>query len=142
MHDLVRELTGLIDVLLAISLGVGALFLVSSLALSFLDRQGEFATLRALGYGRNRITTILGTEALVESTVAGALSIPAGLLIAWPLAARIGQAWFRIGLHPAPSNFALVIALAIALALLAAGHSVRRVLRLDIASAVRARLIG
>lgn len=75
MHDLVRELTGLIDVLLAISLGVG-------------------------------------------------------------------QAWFRIGLHPAPSNFALVIALAIALALLAAGHSVRRVLRLDIASAVRARLIG
>lgn len=142
MHDLVRELTGLIDVLLGISLGVGALFLVSSLALSFLERQGEFATLRALGYGRNRIATILGTEALVESTIAGALSIPAGLLVAWPLAARIGQAWFRIGLHPAPSNFVLVIALAIALALLAAAHAARRVLRLDIASAVRARLIG
>jgi putative ABC transport system permease protein len=142
MHDLVRELTGLIDVLLAISLGVGALFLVSSLALSLLDRQGEFATLRALGYGRNRIARILGTEALVESTVAGALSIPAGLLLAWPLAARIGQAWFRIGLHPAPSNFAVVIALAIALALLATAHAVWRVLRLDIASAVRARLIG
>jgi putative ABC transport system permease protein len=142
MHDLVRELTGLIDVLLAISLAVGALFLVSSLALSSLDRQGEFATLRALGYGRNRIATILGTEALVESTVAGALSIPAGLLLAWPLAARIGQAWFRIGLHPTPSNFALVAALAIALALLAAAHAVRRVLRLDIASAVRARFIG
>ena len=142
MHDLVRELTGLIDTLLAISLGVGALFLVSSLALSFLDRQGEFATLRALGYGRNRVATILGTEALVQVAIAGALSVPAGLLLAWPLAARIGQAWFRIGLHPTPSNFALVIALAIALALLAAAHAVRRVLRLDIASAVRARLIG
>lgn len=142
MHELVKELTGLIDVLLAISLGVGGLFLISSLALSFLDRQGEFATLRALGYGRNRIATILGTESLGESAVAGALSIPAGLLIAWPLAARIGQAWFRIGLHPAPSDFALVIALAIALALLVASQATRRVLRLDIARVVRARLIG
>ena len=137
-----RELTGLIGVLLAISLGVGGLFLVSSLALSFLDRQGEFATLRALGYGRNRITAILATEALGESITAGALAIPAGLLIAWPLAARIGQAWFRIGLHPAPSDFALVITLAIALALLVAAHATRQVLRLDIARTVRARLIG
>ena len=142
MHDLVRELTGLIDILLAISLGVGALFLVSSLALSLLDRQGEFATLRVLGYGRNRIATILGTEALLQAAIAGALSVPASLLLAWPLAAGIGQAWFRIGLHPAPTNFALVIALAIALALLATPHAVRRVLRLDIAGAVRARLIG
>lgn len=142
MRDLVRELTGLIDVLLAISLGTGGLFLVSSLALSFLERQSEFATLRALGYGRNRIAVIFGTEALSESVTAGALSIPAGLLIAWPLSARIGQAWFRIGLHPTPSDFALVITLAVALALLVAVHATQRVLNLDIARTVRARLTG
>ncbi|MCH0558850.1 ABC transporter permease [Streptomyces sp. MUM 16J] len=142
MHDLVRELTGLINVLLAISLGVGALFLVSSLALSLLDRQGEFATLRALGYGRARIMTILVTEALVQTLIAGALAVPAGILLAWPLADTIGQAWFHIGLHPVPSDFGVAIALAMALAVAAAMHSTRQVLRLNIAAAVRARLIG
>lgn len=142
MHSLVSELTGLIGVLLAISLGIGALFLVSSLALSLLDRQGEFATLRALGYGRGRITAVFATEALVQSAVAGALAVPAGLLIAWPLAARIGQAWFRIGIHARPSDFTLVIALALAIAVLAALQATRQVQRLDIAAAVRARLIG
>lgn len=142
MHELVGELTGLIDVLLIISLAVGGVFLISSLALSFLDRQGEFATLRALGYGRRRVTTILGTESVGETVVAGALSVPAGLLIAWPLAARIGQAWFRIGLHPSPSDFVLVIALALVLASLVALQATRRVLHLNIARVVRARLIG
>lgn len=142
MQDTVRELTGLIDVLLAISLSIGALFLVSSLALSFLDRQGEFATLRALGYGQNRVAVILGTEALGQSVMAGLLSVPVGLLIAWPLASRISQAWFHIGLHPAPSDFGLMVALAIALAALVALDATRWVMRLDIARVVRARLIG
>jgi putative ABC transport system permease protein len=142
MHDLVRELTRLIDVLLAISLGVGTLFLVSSLALSLLDRQGEFATLRALGYGRTRIATILVTEALGQAVVAAALAIPTGLLLAWPLAARIGQAWFRIGVHPEPSNFSVVIASALALAVAAAVYATEQVLRLNIATTVRARFIG
>jgi putative ABC transport system permease protein len=142
MHDLVRELTGLIHVLLAISLAVGALFLASSLALSLLDRQGEFATLRALGFGRSRIAAVFATEAVTQSVLAGALAVPAGLLIAWPLTARIGQAWFRIGIHPRPSDFTLVIALTLAIAILAALQATRRVQRLDIAAAVRARLIG
>lgn len=140
MHDLVRELTRLIDVLLAISLGVGTLFLVSSLALSLLDRQGEFATLRALGYGRVRIAVILLAEALGQTMTAGALAIPAGLLLALPLAHRIGQAWFRIGVHPEPSNFGPIIALALVLAVAAALHATRQVMRLNIATTVRARL--
>jgi len=142
LHEMVRELTTLINVLLAISLVVGALFLVSSLALSLLDRQGEFATLRALGYGRARIVAILLTESLEQALPAAALAIPAGLLLAWPLAARIGQAWFRIGVHPEPSNFSVVIASALALAVVAAFYATRQVLRLNIAATVRARLTG
>ncbi|GAB91460.1 ABC transporter permease [Gordonia rhizosphera] len=142
MHNLVRELTSLINVLLAISLGVGALFLVSSLALSLLDRQAEFATLRALGYGRARLATILVTEALAQGVIAAALAIPAGLLLAWPLAARIGEAWFRIGVHPEPSDFTVVIASALVLTVAAALYATRQVMRLDIATTVRARFIG
>ncbi len=93
-RELVSELTGLIDVLLAVGLGVGALFLVSANTLAYLDRVGEFATLRALGYGRRHVATVVGLESLSQAAAAAALSVPAGLLIAWPLLWRIGQAGF------------------------------------------------
>jgi putative ABC transport system permease protein len=141
-RELLDELTGLISVLQAISLGVGALFLVSTLALSYLDRRGEFATLAALGYGRRQIGAAVAGEALSQTLVAAALSIPLGVLIASPLSQRIAEAWFEIGLHPEPPSFLLVILPALALALLAAAHATRRALQLNIAATVRARLIG
>ena len=141
-REMLAELTGLISVLQAISLGVGALFLVSTLALSYLDRRGEFATLAALGYGRRQIGAAVVGEALTQTIAAAALSIPLGVLIASPLSQRIAEAWFEIGLHPEPPSFLLVILPALALALLAAAHATRRALRLNIAATVRARLIG
>jgi putative ABC transport system permease protein len=141
-RELLDELTALISVLQAISLAVGALFLVSTLMLSYLDRRGEFATLAALGYGRAQIGTAVAGEALSQTLVAAALSIPLGLLIAAPLSRRISEAWFEIGLHPEPPSFLLVILPALGLALLAAAHATRRALRLNIAATVRARLIG
>jgi len=142
MHQLVSELTGLITILLAISLGVGALFLVSSLALSYLDREGEFATLRALGYGPGHVTGVVASESLTQTLVAAALSIPAAILIAWPLAQRIGSAWFQISLAPVPGDFALAIGGAIGLAMLAIAHATRQIMRASIPAAVRSRLIG
>ena len=141
-RELLDELTGLISILQAISLGVGALFLVSTLALSYLDRRGEFATLAALGYGRRQIGAAVAGEALTQTLLAAALSVPLGILIASPLSQRISEAWFEIGLHPEAPSFLLVIVPALALALLAAAHATRRALRLNIAATVRARLIG
>jgi putative ABC transport system permease protein len=141
-RELLDELTSLISVLQAISLGVGALFLVSTLTLSYLDRRGEFATLAALGYGRRQIGAAVTGEALSQTIAAAALSIPLGVLIASPLSQRIAEAWFEIGLHPEPPSFLLVIVPALALAILAAAHATRRALRLNIAATVRARLIG
>jgi putative ABC transport system permease protein len=140
-RDLIDELTGLISVLQAISLGVGAIFLVSTLALSFLDRRGEFATLAALGYGRRQIGGTVAGEAFAQTATAAALSIPLGILIAVPLSNSIAEAWFEIGLHPEPPSFVWVIVPALLLALLAVIHATRRALRIDIAATVRARLI-
>jgi putative ABC transport system permease protein len=142
LHKLVADLTDLIDVLLLISLAVGGLFLAASLALSFLDRQGEFATLRALGFGRAGIATMLATEAVGLTVAASVLSVPASLLIGSPLVAAMGQAWFRVDLQPGPADFVLAVPLAVAVSLIVAAHAARRVLRMDIASAVRARSIG
>lgn len=141
-RELTSELTGLLDVLLAISLGVGALFLLSSIAISHLDREGELATLRALGHGRRQIAGIVLGEALVQTLLAAALSVPIALLIALPLRARIAKAWFAITLSTTPADFLIVILPGIALALIIASQATRRVLSLDIARTVRARLIG
>jgi len=141
-RELLDELTGLISVLQAISLAVGALFLVSTLTLSYLDRRGEFATLAALGYGRSQIGAAVAGEALAQTLVAAALSVPLGVLIASPLSQRIAEAWFDIGLNAEAPSFLWVIVPALLLAGLAAAHATRRVLRLNIAATVRARLIG
>jgi putative ABC transport system permease protein len=141
-RELLAELTGLISVLQAISLGVGALFLISTLTLSYLDRRGEFATLAALGYGRRQIGVAVTGEALTQTILAAALAIPLGVLIASPLSQRISEAWFEIGLHPEAPSFLAVIGPALALAILAAAHATRRALRLNIAATVRGRLIG
>jgi ABC-type lipoprotein release transport system permease subunit len=142
MHDLVKELTGLIDVLLAISLGVGALFLISSMTLSFLDRQGEFATLRALGNGRAQLAKIVLGEGLGIAALASLLAVPAALALAWPLTRQIGNAWFRIGLHMTPSDFTLAIVGGLVLAVGASLLALRRVQALNLGAFVRARFIG
>jgi putative ABC transport system permease protein len=142
MHKLVADLTDLIYVLLLISLAVGGLFLAASLALSFMDRRGEFATLRAIGYGRRGLASMLATEAVGLTVAAAVVSLPASLAIGSPLADAMGHAWFRVDLRPAATNFAVVIPVALALSLVVAAHAVRRVLRMNIASAVRARIIG
>lgn len=142
MRQVVSELSGLIDVMLAISLGVGALFLLSSLALSYLDREGEFATLRAVGYGRGKITGIVAGESLSQTVAGAALAVPVAILIAWPLARRIGTAWFQIALIPRPGSFLVSIAVAMGLAVLAILWAARQIMRANIAVTVRARLIG
>jgi len=141
VHELVTELTGLIGTMLAISLAVGVLFLISSLSLAFLDRRDEFATLRAMGYGRRPLATIVTVETVLQTAVAALLSVPAGLLLASPLVARMREAWFHIGLDAKPSDFT-VVAGALLLALIPTFFTVRRLQRLNISATVRARLIG
>jgi len=124
-RKLVSELTGLIDVLPAISLGVGALFLVSANTLAYLDREAEFATVRAIGYGRRHVVTIVGIESLGQAVITVVLSGPAGLLFAWPLLWRIGRAWFHVSMTASASDDALVVLVLLPAALVAA-FSARR----------------
>ncbi|HZD22566.1 MAG TPA: FtsX-like permease family protein, partial [Acidimicrobiia bacterium] len=141
IEELITELTQLINIMLAISLGVGVLFLVSSLSLAFLDRRDEFATLEAMGYGRRPIATIVAAETLLQTIVACLLAVPAGLLLAAPLVARMGEVWFHISIDADPYDF-VVIGPALILAVIPAAITVRRLQRLNISETVRARLIG
>jgi len=73
--------------------------------------------------------------------IAVVLSGPAGLLFAWPLLWRIGQAWFHAAMAASASDHALVVPALLPAALVEA-FSARRLLGVNIAGVVRARFIG
>jgi putative ABC transport system permease protein len=142
LDEEVAHLGALLDVMVSISLAVGGLFLVSSLTLSILERQGELATLRALGWRTldvGRLVLVEGISLTAVGAVVGSLLSP---LIALPLVARIGTAWFPISTNARPANFLGVVVPAVLLALVLVVHLTLRVGRIDISGAVRARALG
>jgi putative ABC transport system permease protein len=142
VDDIVSQLTLLMNIVVGIGLGVGALFLISSLAMSVLERQTEFAVLRALGWGiRDLAAVIVGETILLAvcGAVIGSLLAPA---IASPLMQRINSAWFHVGYELRATDFLIVIAPALLLATLVALQTSSRITRLDVGRAVRTRVAG
>lgn len=141
VHEFIAELTGVLGILLAVSLGVGLVALATHLAVAALDRRDEFATLRALGYGRRHIAGIVVTEALTVTLPALVAAVPAGRLLVRPLADAFSGAAFTVTVTPRPVDH-LAIAAALPLAVLVAAVVGRRIAADDLAAAFRARAIG
>ncbi len=124
-----------------VSVFVGALFVFSSVNLSIAERQGEYATLRCLGYGGRQIGAIILTEALGLGGLAALLSVPLGMVLAQFLNARMSEAWYEVITIFRPGDFGVVVTLAIALVPVAAYPGFRMVQALDIAGALRTKTI-
>jgi len=73
------------EVLRLLSLLVAVIGVFSALMAIQLDRQHEYAVLRALGFRRLQIVQLILIESLVFGMVAGLLAIPTGLGMAWVL---------------------------------------------------------
>jgi|GEM_PF-3455371 len=101
--DIIDDITALVDkeieivnITMLISIGVGALFLITSLNFAIGERLGEYATLRALGCNSKMIRDILQVEGMTQVILAAALSVPVGLLISIFLNGRLSRAWFPL----------------------------------------------
>ncbi len=68
-----------------LSFAVGLFIVHASIGLAFEQRRGMFRTLRALGLSAGRLTALLAVETLLLATLAGALGIGLGYLIATAL---------------------------------------------------------
>jgi ABC-type antimicrobial peptide transport system permease subunit len=139
---IISQLKVLINVVMYIGLAVGALFLISSLAMSVLERQSEFAVLHALGWSKHEIATIVITESVVLTASGAIVASVLAPAIAAPLMHQISAAWFHISYDLRLTDFLVVIVPALVLAILVALQTSARVGRLDIARAVRARTTG
>jgi putative ABC transport system permease protein len=142
ISEVVSQLTLLMNTVVALGLAVGALFLISSLAMSILERQTEFAVLRALGWGFRDLAAIVVIESLVLTALGGLVGSLLAPVIASPLMTRINSAWFHVSYDLGVTNFLVVVAPALVLAALVALQASRRISTLDVGRAVRTRVAG
>ncbi len=111
--------------------------LFNTMTVNVLEREREFATMRALGTGRGTIGLLLSTE----SVILWALATIPGWLIGYLVARQMGSAFqsdlFAFPVVANPLTY-LITALAVLLTmLLAALPALRRVTRLNLAEATR-----
>jgi putative ABC transport system permease protein len=112
---------------------------LSALMALQLERQREFATLRATGLTRPQLGALSFLETGLVGTVAGLLSWPAGLSLALVLIYVINRRSFgwTIQTHLDGAVFLRALALAVAAALLAGAYPAWRLGKLSIARALR-----
>lgn len=137
--NVITQLTLLMNTVVSIGLAVGALFLISSLAMSVLERQSEFAVLRALGWGRRELAIVVLAESIVLTALGGVVASLIAPAIASPLMQRINAAWFHVSYDLRPANFLVVVLPALALAVAVALQTAMRIGRLDIGRTLRTR---
>jgi ABC-type lipoprotein release transport system permease subunit len=140
----IRRLLGVmfvvLDIAAAVSIFVAAIFVLSSINLSVLENEGEFATLRAIGYGTRAMARIVLTEAFACAVGAAILSAPAAALVSAYLNHRIGLAWFRVDNFFFPAEAVRVLLPYLVLIPVAASPGLRYIMQLDISRAMRTRV--
>jgi ABC-type antimicrobial peptide transport system permease subunit len=141
----VRQVLSVMIVVLNMATGVsvfvGMLVILTSVNLSVLDNDRDFATLQALGYSRGLISTIVLAEAAVYALGAVVLSIPIAIGTSIYLNAKMSAAWIQVHSHFPPSAFIGVLVPALVLIPLGSLPSLRHVLRRDALSGMRARVL-
>lgn len=141
INDQLEKGTGLIWLAVIIGSVVAVAILINTMSMNILDREGEFATLMSLGYGRLPLARMVLTEALVMGVVALIIAAPMAVGIAHFMNAELGRVWFHIDTYLKLRDFVITLLAPFMLLPLGAAPALRHVLTLDIARAVRARII-
>jgi putative ABC transport system permease protein len=141
MRGVLSVMFNVLDLASAINIFLAILFVLTSINLSILETEGEFATLKAIGYGPGDFARIVFTESAVLAAGAALFSLPLGELLSLYLNTRLGEAWFHVDNFWMAGEFAKVIIPALVLIPLGAIPGLRHVTRLDVSAVLRTRII-
>ncbi len=128
-----------LDLAAAVSIFVAALFILSHINLAVLENEGEFATLKALGYGRAALARIILVESFACSIGGAIASVPIAAIISAYLNHRMSLAWFRVDNFFFPFEEVKVLVPYMALIPVGSYPALRHILDLDVSKAIRAR---
>jgi putative ABC transport system permease protein len=116
---------------------IGGVGMMNTMAMSVLERRGEIASLRAMGWRQGRVAKLILSESLVLSVVGAVLGVAIGLGAIWLL-----TQWRRTsGLVQGDMSLAAIsegFSVALAIALIGAAVPAIRCARLPIAETLRA----
>ena len=141
IHAQLAKATRLIALAIAMGAVVALAILINTMSMNILEREGEFATLMSLGYGRPALSGMVLTEALAMGIAALALAVPVAVGIARLMNAALGSVWFQIDTVVTMRDLLTSLLPPFLLLPLAALPALRHVFTLDIASVVRQRAI-
>lgn len=136
-RSIMKEIWAVVYLAAGLAIGVAILFVVTSLTLTVLEREGELATMEAIGFGRRTLRRILFSEATAQMALAVLVAAPLAWLIAVFLNGRMSAIWFETRTFGRPTDFVAVLLPALLFAPLGAVPGLKHVLELDIAETVR-----
>lgn len=141
IHGQLAKATRLITLAIVLGAVVALALLVNTASMNVLEREGEFATLMSLGYGRRPITMMVLAEVLATGLVSLALAPAVAAGIAWVMNASLSRVWFRIDTVVTARDLLISLLPPFIALPLAAAPALRHIFSLDIAAVVRRHVI-
>jgi putative ABC transport system permease protein len=136
-----REKMGIVYITIVFSVAVSILFVTTLVHLAVLEKSGEYAVLRSLGFSARRLRRIVFYGAAIQVVAALLLAAPFGCLLAGVLNARLAEAWLMVHFHASIGDFLWPALASLVVAPLVAFRGARAILRLDIPDHLRARTL-
>jgi putative ABC transport system permease protein len=133
-------LTGLLMLIAAIALAVGAMGLASTISISVVERFREIAILKAIGGRGSSIAALFATEAVAIGLIGWTMSVALTPLLSHPVVSVLGSAviGYKFEYRTSPTSAALALGVAMLVALLAAILPIRTAIGLSIRNGLRA----
>lgn len=124
------------------SVGVSALFVLTSITFTIMGRCGEYGMLRIIGYRDRSIASIVLTEAALMAIIASLVAVPAGYFLGAVLNDKLADVWFKINTEPSTLDFLRVLLPALVLISLSAFPTIRSVFRISPVDILKERKFG
>jgi putative ABC transport system permease protein len=125
-----------------VSIVMALIFVLSAVRILLEEREGEFATLRAFGFGRWEVTRLILSEVMLLGVTAVLLAGPLWVGLSWLIGYQTSKAWFEIALDLRLQDVAMVgVPMLLGLPF-AAVPGIRSMLDLDLSETLRRRLTG
>ncbi len=142
MQEYMNQMQGVFYLSVGVSIVIATLFLLGSVLLNILEREMEFATLRAIGYNRRLITRIVLTELFLETASAILISLPLAVVLALFINYQQGKIYFHIPTTVRGIDLLRVSLGSLLFIPLASLPGLRHLFRLDVAQALRRKGMG
>lgn len=135
--EYLENLTVILDPMLAMSVLMSGLFLLSVIGILIREREMEYATLRCIGFESREICRIILTELLLLVIGATIGSIPLWGGLSRMINALSGRAWFPVGIKFVATDFLKMAIPALLFLPLAALPAIRHILRSNLTETLR-----